>query len=209
MEADAVFTLLPGLGMLLNFHPVLHNVIPTSLWEDPIILSRASGATTTTTTTAATSPMAGSFTAYHNVTYIATTDIQIGQELFGSVSDEWLSTSATQLPLERDFQRADQIIQNLHQFLFPSSNNKNKSSSFTEATALDIIHRIKTEMNVGNNQKPFDLIPDSLDKFHDAYERGTARSSLVEQDFPKLQRTGVYTCACTLHEVSFLNVFNI
>jgi hypothetical protein len=34
-EADEVFTLLPGPGMLVNFHPTLHNILPSvSLTED-------------------------------------------------------------------------------------------------------------------------------------------------------------------------------
>lgn len=185
MEADTVFSLLPGLGMLLNFHPVLHNVIPTSLREDPINISRGSSATSC--------PTAGSYTTYHNVTYIATKEIQMGQELFGSVSDEWLINSATGLPLERDFHRADLIIQHLHQFFFPNDSNSS-SSNFTEATIIDIIHRIKTEMNLGDNQNVFNLIPDSLERFHDAYKRGTARSSLKEHDIQSLLKTGMYSC---------------
>jgi hypothetical protein len=184
MEADTVFSLLPGLGMLLNFHPVLHNVIPTSLREDPINISKG---------TTANCPTAGSYTTYHNVTYVATKDIQMGQELFGSVSDEWLTNSATGLPLERDFQRADLIIQHLHQLFFPSPQNNGSSSNFTEATIIDIIHRIKTEMDLRDNQNLFKLIPDSLDRFHDAYKRGTARSSLKEHDVQSLLKTGVYT----------------
>eukprot|EP00550_Attheya_septentrionalis_P006819 CAMPEP_0198296022 /NCGR_PEP_ID=MMETSP1449-20131203/30586_1 /TAXON_ID=420275 /ORGANISM="Attheya septentrionalis, Strain CCMP2084" /LENGTH=163 /DNA_ID=CAMNT_0043996503 /DNA_START=64 /DNA_END=551 /DNA_ORIENTATION=+ len=61
-EADHTFTNLPGIGMLANFHPVLSNVIPDGLTEEPIHDRKRD-------------PGAGSVTSYHNSTFIATRNI--------------------------------------------------------------------------------------------------------------------------------------
>ena len=142
METDNVFSIFPGIGMLLNFHPVLQNVFPGSLCEDPLD-SRSI-------------PTAGSFTAYHDLSFIATADISVGQELFISVYEEWLNQkSFSSVPSQEDFQKADKLI---HYFV----NFQKSYPLIHEATMQQILYRIKTEMQSGvSSQKLLSLIPDS------------------------------------------------
>ena len=74
-EADSsgVFTVLPGVAMLVNFSPTLSNVLAGGLRERPIIST--------------TLPGAGANTAYHNFTFLAKEQIYEGQELFANVAN--------------------------------------------------------------------------------------------------------------------------
>ena len=173
MEADNVFSILPGIGMLLNFHPVLHNVFPGSLYEDPLD-SRSI-------------PTAGSFTAYHNLSYIVTADISAGQELFISVYEEWFNQkSFSSVPSQGDFQKADKLIRDLVNF-------RKSNPLIHEATMQQILYRIKTEMQSGvSSQKLLSLIPDSWSELQDAFQRGSARATLLEVGMEELQKTGAF-----------------
>jgi len=160
---------LPGLGMLVNFHPVLHNILPGGLSEDPVV-NRSN-------------PSAGSFTAYHNCTFIATTDIHAGQEMFGSVADDWYAEHVVSMPVASDFKKADDLVKDLQQF-------RTTNSNIDEATMLNIIYRIKNEI-VDSSVGMRKLIPDSLERLEDFAERGTAMASLLNRGEQWLKENGM------------------
>lgn len=173
-EAETVFTTLPGLGMLVNFHPLLSNVIPGGLRDEPL-LNRGKD------------PGVGSSTAYHNFTFVSEDIIYAGEEVFAAVGDGWFdhhdqNDDDNNLPLRVDHQMADKIINGLAKFL-------HDHPDVTEAQFLDILRRAKNEM-IQNNGKLRGLIPDSIEGFLDATDRGTARAALANRDMDWLRANG-------------------
>ena len=77
-EGQRVMSTIPGIGMLANGDPNLHNVLPN-------IKPKIDNAGQTRTQ----SPGAGAFTHYHNLTWYAKTDIKAGDELFVNYGEDW------------------------------------------------------------------------------------------------------------------------
>ena len=156
-EGDSVFTMLPGIGMLVNFHPVLHNTMPTSLIEDPLV-DRSH-------------PSAGSYTSYHNCSFQSTREIKAGHEIFASVGDEWYSQHDLPIPIKKDYEKADRLLRDLLQFY------NDNPQTVQDATMMDILYRLKNEI-LAEDKNIIGLLPDSIEDLMDFVDRGTAEAFL-------------------------------
>jgi hypothetical protein len=76
-EGQKVMSVVPGIGMLANGDPQLHNVLPykPTLYDAGLIRHG--------------SPGAGSITAYHNYSWHAQKDIPVGGEIFVNYGPDW------------------------------------------------------------------------------------------------------------------------
>ena len=98
-EADDVESIVPGMGMLANSHPGLVNakIEPPQITHD-LVVGR--------------DPGAGASSNYHNVRFIASQDIEAGEELFVKYGDGWFEQREDlgMVPLSTDFVRADALV---------------------------------------------------------------------------------------------------
>lgn len=174
-EADTLFTLLPGVGMLANYHPTLDNVVLGSLKDEPL-LQRSKD------------PAAGASTSYHDFSFIAGDVISAGQEIFVPPGDGWLSfydsekDQRVSVPLKHDYESADAIVAKLAEF-------RKNYTNISEAQFLDILYRMKNEVIQKRNNLQH-LIPDSIEGLHDAASKGTARTMLNERKLDWLKSNG-------------------
>jgi hypothetical protein len=122
-EAEQVFTFLPGIHSLANFHNVLGNVMEGGLTRTP--------------TDRYSDPLVGSFSNYHDFTYIASTDIERGQEIFTKSTDEWFEKA--KLPPADDYATAFDIV-------VPLLDYHKKYKDISEAQWIDILYRLKEEL---------------------------------------------------------------
>uniref|UniRef100_A0A7S4JNF3 SET domain-containing protein n=1 Tax=Odontella aurita TaxID=265563 RepID=A0A7S4JNF3_9STRA len=171
-ESDTVFSFLPGIGTLANFHPTLSNVIPGGLTFEPTLDRRQDSGV-------------GASTSYHNFTFIAKEYISAGHEIFASVGEGWFKyhneNNDNAIPLKEDYDSADKIVQRLAFF-------RENNPSVEEAQFLDILRRIKKEMI--NNERLKRIIPESIKQFDDATTRGVARAILKESGIQWLRQHG-------------------
>lgn len=95
------------------------------------------GGLTKSTTDRYTDPLAGSYSEYHDFTYIAATDIAQGEEIFTKGPDKWFEKAG--LPAEDDYSQAHSIILSLLEY-------HDEFPDVSEAQWVDILYRLKEEM---------------------------------------------------------------
>jgi hypothetical protein len=97
-ESSDAYTFLPGVQSLANFHSSLANAFEGGLTMSPSDRYK--------------DKMAGSYTNYHDFTLIATSTIQIGQEIFLDAPPGWFSDDA-KIPERKDYEEAQKIVSSL------------------------------------------------------------------------------------------------
>jgi hypothetical protein len=96
----------PGMGAAVNCRHAMVNVEDD--WE---------AAELGTAGVDSTSPGAGAFSIYHNRSFLAIRDIPAGMELFASYGENYFHARSSTygfLPMERDYEKADQLLQKYH-----------------------------------------------------------------------------------------------
>jgi hypothetical protein len=166
-EALNVSLFLPGLPSLVQSHSSLDNVI-------------LSGSTLDSTLYRDQFRMAGSFTAYHNVTLIAKTQIQKGQELFLFPTN--FQQQQHSLPTREMMDTAEMLVQEIAKYA--------ASTQLTSAQWTDLLYRIRNDVMV--NAEVADLLPRSEYALNKAIEQGLARSKLLDRTRDWMQLEG--TC---------------
>eukprot|EP00980_Cylindrotheca_fusiformis_P022172 scaffold9072_cov106-Cylindrotheca_fusiformis.AAC.5 len=153
-EATNVSLFLPGLPSLVQFHTSLDNVVVAGLTLDSSMYRNQS-------------PMAGSFTAYHNVTLVAKARIAKGQELFLYPTNLLFQRS---LPQREAYNEAENLVQEISKYAATAK-------VITSAQWTDLLFRMRND--VVKNTKVADLLPLSEYELYMAAKHGLARSKLI------------------------------
>jgi hypothetical protein len=124
--------------------------------------------------------MAGSYTNYHNFSFIAGGNITQGQEIFTDGTVGWFEEA--NLPVKKDYARVDKIVSSLvaHQ---------QKHPHLSEEHWIDILYRMRTEMIAGEAIVA-QLIPKTLKELHGMKERGAASANFIPRDFEWIKASG-------------------
>ena len=174
MEGSGIGTVLPGLGAMMNYHPTLHNVVFGGAKFDPILDRYVD-------------PGAGGFTAYHDVSVMASKEIKAGEELFTQVSDDWFYSQVPRLPIEADYKLVDQFMKGLYTMYV-------STPDMSETAMRDILRRAKFEILSSETwkEKPMvsKLVPQSIEKLKHVYEQGSAKSELADFDLNRIISEG-------------------
>jgi hypothetical protein len=180
-EAHYVSLFLPGVGSLANYHTYRSNAIEGGLTYD--------------------AQADGSYTAYHNFSFVSTKTIQAGEEIF--VGDSLLTSRSDRVeghlwdpwrdyPKHHDYQRAQDIVNGLT--LLQSNHPE-----WTEMQWMDILYRTKKEMMVSNeDQIVQSLLPETLQELLLMKDEGVANQGMQKRDLKWLQQNGY--CLDTLRE---------
>ena len=155
-EGQSIFSIIPGLGMLANSHPGLINCDiqkPTQTHD----LNRLSD------------PGAGASTTYHDLHYLTTQSLEVGEEIFVRYGDAWFEQRPYlgSIPLENDFIRADAM---LAKFLQVSRNVK-------ERAAKDLWNLVRRALDTKAAHRLSAALPVDLKDVKTAQSMGTAKYS--------------------------------
>lgn len=159
-EADHVSNFLPGIGSLANYHAFLQNVVVGGFTYD---------ATTV-----------GSSTAYHNFSFVASTAIKAGDELFvGPIHMDRQS-----YPTSEDYIRAQELVDGLVEL-------REKHPRWTDIQWIDILYRLQHEMLPSqSDQRLKELLPQTLSDLLLAKEKGAAKYQLRDRDLEWVKQHG-------------------
>jgi len=182
-EADESFSILPGLGSAVNSHAGLFNISPIGkegLKTDSAGLDRNQN-----------DPGVGAFTYVHGATARAYKPIKAGGELFLFDGDDFFNDREWgNMPLEKDFQKADTLMSIFTEF------SKEIMSNYTDfnPAALDDLWRILGSAvdNDPRTERLAQALPKSSSEVPEASSRGSADyfSPQMERSTSWLKRNG-------------------
>jgi hypothetical protein len=165
-ESSNVYTFLPGVRSLANFHSSLANAFE--------------GGLTMRTSDRYNDRMAGSYTNYHSFTPIATSTIQMGQEIFLDAPPGWFSDDA-KLPERKDYEEAQKIVSSLLDY-------HSKFPDLSEDHWIDILYRMKTE--IVPNLSVSKALPSTIEELLQMGSSSVERAGLTTRDFNWVKQHG-------------------
>mmetsp|Transcript_16261 Transcript_16261/g.23951 ORF Transcript_16261/g.23951 Transcript_16261/m.23951 type:complete len:655 (-) Transcript_16261:141-2105(-) len=181
-EAKEVDALIPGLGMLTNFHTGLKNVIQSGHdgSYDDTLLSRA------------VDPGAGAITYYRNINMTSSRFIAAGEEIFSDYGENWILTRPymEKVPLQRDYKDADMVMNRTAQLLldiFPNTTDGNHEEHLSRLP--DIMSTVKS-IATSLNEKMDSLLPGNETDLHEQIISGSAWNSVIRRTVPWLRDNG-------------------
>jgi len=167
-EADRVRTFLPGVGSLANYHPFKFNVIEGGFNYAPLFDRNRE-------------PHSGANSAYHNFMFIATVDINAGDEIF--IGEAELEKEYPEYPSKSDYQRAIMIVDNLIDY-------HHRHPELSQTQWIDILYRIKVEI-ADENDKSINLLPDTIEQLLDIERSGLSFVGLINRNFDDIRKAGL------------------
>jgi hypothetical protein len=164
-EADQVANVLPGIGSLANYHALFQNAVAGGLTYD---------ATTE-----------GSSTAYHNFSFIASTAIKAGDEIFvGPAFSFDRQASWKDYPTSEEYIRTQELVDGLVEL-------REKHPRWTDIEWIDILHRVQHEMLLSEgDQRLKHMLPQTLDDLLLAKKKGAMKYQLKDRDLGWIQQHG-------------------
>ena len=124
--------------------------------------------------------MAGAYTNYHDFTLIATSTIQIGQEIFLDAPSGWFSEDA-KIPERKDYEEAQKVVSSLVDY-------HSKFPDLSEDHWIDILYRLKTE--ILPDLSVAKAMPSTLEELLLMGSSSVERAALKTKDFNWVKQNG-------------------
>lgn len=170
---------LPGLPSLVQHHSYLENIMISGM--------KLMGSSQRVDI------MAGAETAYHSVQLIAKRRIQKGEELFLFPPSRKHSEFSSPHPKKEAYEMAEELVQKLKEYAAME-----QTKSITSAQWTDLLYRIR--MDVMEDSATAKLLPRSLYELELAFQKGLARSKLIDRNIDWILEHG--TCLDSIRQGS-------
>ena len=170
-ESNEVEMLVPGLGMMTNFHPSLINVVAGYGFYDDRLVSESSDTL-------------GAITYYGEFNMTASRDIVAGEEIFSDYGEQWFHTRPDvhqTTPLSRDYNDADAIMQDITSILNGAGVEQNASDDI-----IFTVKRIVSRLDI----KTASLLPNDAADLDKKQVHGSAWHALTNRSINWLQENG-------------------